>query len=166
MPKHLLECEDVSAIHHEVAGEGVAQYMGELTRQQFDTRFLHSHSERADGTLEDAACRISTGVRTYQDCRVAAGDRGTRISASTKQCRGDNRERPEVSDIGKDKTAWLKMEDLLIDERFALPALERMNRQDAVDFALASVGLEGMTPSSDVLKKARRFVNGEIVLMS
>lgn len=54
------------------------------------------------------------------------------------------------------------MKEQAEDKRFAISKLEQMNRQDAVDFALASLALEGLTPSPDVQRKARRFVNGEI----
>lgn len=44
-------------------------------------------------------------------------------------------------------------------------AVERRRREHAVAFALASVGLEGMTPSAATMALARRFVNGEINLV-
>jgi len=41
---------------------------------------------------------------------------------------------------------------------------ERRRRQEAVDFALASIGLEGFKPSKEQQELARRFVGGEIEL--
>lgn len=46
----------------------------------------------------------------------------------------------------------------------SLSVVERRRREYAVAFALASVGLEGMTPSAMMQACARRFVNGEIDL--
>lgn len=41
---------------------------------------------------------------------------------------------------------------------------ERRIRQDAVEFARASVGLEGFVPSEAAVADARRLVNSEITL--
>ena len=41
---------------------------------------------------------------------------------------------------------------------------ERRKRQEAVNFARASVGLEGFKPSEAVEQQAARFVGGEIDL--
>ena len=41
---------------------------------------------------------------------------------------------------------------------------ERRRREKAVDFARASVGLEGFKPSKEEEAHARRFINGEIQL--
>ena len=41
---------------------------------------------------------------------------------------------------------------------------ERRRREKAVDFARASVGLEGFRPSKEEEAHARRFINGEIQL--
>lgn len=41
---------------------------------------------------------------------------------------------------------------------------ERRKRQEAADFARASVGLEGFKPSEAVEQQAARFVAGEIDL--
>jgi hypothetical protein len=41
---------------------------------------------------------------------------------------------------------------------------ERRRRERAVDFARASVGLEGFKPSKEEEAHARRFINGEIEL--
>ena len=41
---------------------------------------------------------------------------------------------------------------------------ERLLRRDAVNFARASVGLEGLKPSGALESQARRFINGEIDL--
>jgi len=46
----------------------------------------------------------------------------------------------------------------------AISAVERRRREDAASFALASVGLEGFTPSKDALEQTRRHINGEISL--
>lgn len=42
---------------------------------------------------------------------------------------------------------------------------ERQRRQEAVDYALATVGLEGFNPSAAVQELARRYVNGEISMV-
>ncbi|NKJ21959.1 antitoxin VbhA family protein [Dyella sp. SG609] len=42
---------------------------------------------------------------------------------------------------------------------------ERQRRQEAVDYALATVGLEGFSPSDAVQELARRYVNGEISMV-
>lgn len=39
---------------------------------------------------------------------------------------------------------------------------ERQRRQDAVDFALANLGLSGFTPSEEVQDHMRRFIDGEM----
>lgn len=55
--------------------------------------------------------------------------------------------------------AWLGSRDASgIDSQ----AFEQHRRQAAVDFALANVGLSGFTPSDEVQKQMRRFVDGEI----
>lgn len=41
---------------------------------------------------------------------------------------------------------------------------EHLRRRDAVVFAHASVGLEGLKPSEALESRARRFVDGEIDL--
>ncbi|MGV1046812.1 antitoxin VbhA family protein [Limnohabitans sp.] len=41
---------------------------------------------------------------------------------------------------------------------------ERRKRQEAADFARASVGLEGLKPSEEVEAQMRRHINGEIDL--
>lgn len=41
---------------------------------------------------------------------------------------------------------------------------ERRKRQEAANFARASVGLEGFKPSEDVEAQMRRHINGEIDL--
>jgi len=46
----------------------------------------------------------------------------------------------------------------------SLSLIDRRRREDAVAFALASIGLEGLTPSAETQERARRFVNGEIDL--
>lgn len=43
-----------------------------------------------------------------------------------------------------------------------LHADERHRRQDAVDFALANVGLSGFTPSEEAQDQMRRFIDGEM----
>jgi hypothetical protein len=43
-------------------------------------------------------------------------------------------------------------------------ASEHRRREDAVNFARASVGLEGFMPSKEAEVHARRFINGEIRL--
>lgn len=48
--------------------------------------------------------------------------------------------------------------------RAVIPEVERERRQRAVDFARASIGLEGFTPSRAVEERARRFIDGEIDL--
>ena len=51
------------------------------------------------------------------------------------------------------------------DKKAARPAIsetERRKRQEAVDFARASVGLEGFKPSPECEAQAVRFINGEI----
>jgi hypothetical protein len=42
--------------------------------------------------------------------------------------------------------------------------VERRKRQEAADFARASVGLEGFKPSEDAEAQIRRHINGEIEL--
>lgn len=49
-------------------------------------------------------------------------------------------------------------------ERPAISETERRRRQEACDYARASVGLEGFTLSDDDLAHMRRFVDGEIDL--
>ncbi len=46
----------------------------------------------------------------------------------------------------------------------AISAAERRRRENAVNFARASVGLEGFKPSKKEEAHARRFINGEIEL--
>lgn len=46
----------------------------------------------------------------------------------------------------------------------AISASERRRRENAVNFARSSVGLEGFTPSRAEEAHARRFINGEIEL--
>jgi hypothetical protein len=41
---------------------------------------------------------------------------------------------------------------------------ERERRRQAVEFALASVGLEGLLPSAAGLERARHFIEGKIDL--
>ena len=41
---------------------------------------------------------------------------------------------------------------------------ERRKRQEAADFARASVGLEGFKPSEEVERQTARFIAGEIDL--
>lgn len=48
--------------------------------------------------------------------------------------------------------------------RARLSADERARRQEAVDYARASIGLEGFTLSQADEDHARRFINGEIDL--
>ena len=45
-----------------------------------------------------------------------------------------------------------------------LSATERRQRAEAVNFARASVGLEGFTLSQEDEEQAQRFINGEIEL--
>jgi len=45
-----------------------------------------------------------------------------------------------------------------------ISAAERRRRENAASFALASVALEGFTPSKDALEQTRRHINGEIAL--
>lgn len=49
-------------------------------------------------------------------------------------------------------------------EDSTISVAERERRQKAVDFAHASVGLEGFKLSDEAKKHAQRFVNGEIDL--
>lgn len=42
----------------------------------------------------------------------------------------------------------------------SIQGMDRLSRQDAVDFALASVALEGFTPSAAAQARAREFVAG------
>ena len=44
----------------------------------------------------------------------------------------------------------------------SLSVAERRKRQEAVNFARASVGLEGFKPSPECEAQAVRFINGEI----
>lgn len=46
----------------------------------------------------------------------------------------------------------------------AISAAERLRRENAVNFAMSSVGLEGFKPSKTEEDRARRFVAGEIEL--
>jgi hypothetical protein len=48
--------------------------------------------------------------------------------------------------------------------RLAISEAEREGRKKAVDFARASLGLEGFTISEETEAQARQFVNGEIDL--
>ena len=53
------------------------------------------------------------------------------------------------------------------DKKAARPAIsetERRKRQEAADFARASVGLEGFKPSEEAEAQMRRHINGEISL--
>lgn len=45
-----------------------------------------------------------------------------------------------------------------------ITAAERRKRQEAADFARASVGLEGFKPSEEAEALVRRHINGEIDL--
>ena len=45
-----------------------------------------------------------------------------------------------------------------------IDAVERQRRQDAADFALANIALEGFRPSAEHEASTRRFVDGEIEL--
>jgi len=45
-----------------------------------------------------------------------------------------------------------------------ISAAERRRRENAVNFARSSVGLEGFTPSDAAEADARRFINGDISL--
>ena len=45
MAENLLQRQDVPAIHHEVAGEGVTQDMCELALHQLNAGLLHCHTE-------------------------------------------------------------------------------------------------------------------------
>lgn len=45
-----------------------------------------------------------------------------------------------------------------------ISAVERRRRESAVNFARASVGLEGFKPSKEAEAYAQRFINGEIQL--
>ena len=46
----------------------------------------------------------------------------------------------------------------------AISVAERRRREDAVSFARASVGLEGLKPSDEAEAQTHRFINGEIPL--
>lgn len=45
-----------------------------------------------------------------------------------------------------------------------ISAVERRRRESAVNFAWASIGLSGLTPSAEAEPQAQRFINGEIDL--
>lgn len=45
-----------------------------------------------------------------------------------------------------------------------ISAAERLRRESAVNFACASVGLDGFNPSKEIEAQARKFINGEIQL--
>jgi hypothetical protein len=68
------------------------------------------------------------------------------------------------------KAGRLQPPRIMEDERAGRPAndvisdVERQRREDAVDFARASVGLEGFTPSEEAEAHARQYINGEIEL--
>jgi len=47
----------------------------------------------------------------------------------------------------------------------AISAAERRRRENAVNFARASVGLEGFTPSEAVETSARQFIKGDLSLV-
>lgn len=47
-----MQGQDVPAVHHEMACERMAKDVGELTRQQFNPRFLDGHAERANRAFE------------------------------------------------------------------------------------------------------------------
>lgn len=62
-------------------------------------------------------------------------------------------------DAESEAYAWLDSKDASgIDSQ----AFEQHRRQAAADFALANVGLSGLTPSDEVQRQMRRFVDGEI----
>lgn len=46
----------------------------------------------------------------------------------------------------------------------SIPDAERRSRQEAVDFARANIGLEGLSVSADEEARAQRFIDGEIEL--
>ena len=48
------------------------------------------------------------------------------------------------------------------DRRLAISVIERKRRQCAVNFARASIGLEGFVPSDACEDRARCFISGEI----
>lgn len=50
--QHFLQRQNIPAVHHEMACERVAQDVGELTRQQFNPRFLDGHTKRANRAFE------------------------------------------------------------------------------------------------------------------
>ncbi len=57
--------------------------------------------------------------------------------------------------------AWLNSRDTAM----AVPdSPERQRRQDAVDFALANLGLSGFVPSDEVRYQMQLFIDGEIQL--
>jgi hypothetical protein len=65
-------------------------------------------------------------------------------------------------DAESEAYAWLDSRDAAgIDSQ----AHERHRRQAAVEFALANMGLSGFTPSEEVQRHMRRFVDGEMDLV-
>lgn len=46
----------------------------------------------------------------------------------------------------------------------AITAEERARRQEWADFALANVGLEGLTPSAEAQERVRLYVEGKITM--
>jgi hypothetical protein len=77
----------------------------------------------------------------------------------------------DLSPLSADYMAGI--EDLPVQERefekaelgsSTICAAERRERQKAVDFARASIGLEGFNVSDEIEASARRFINGEIGL--
>lgn len=53
-------------------------------------------------------------------------------------------------------------EFVTVHDNAGITAEERQRRQEAVDGALANVGLEGFVPDAATQERARRWVNGEI----
>ena len=58
MPEDALQRQNVAAIHHEVAREGVAEYVSELSLRQFNACVAHAHAESARRTFKNAVADI------------------------------------------------------------------------------------------------------------
>ena len=50
-----LQCENVTAIHHEVTGVGVAKYMRRLPYRQSETAFIQYQIKRFNGFRKEPA---------------------------------------------------------------------------------------------------------------
>lgn len=52
MTEHTLQDQNITTIHHKVAGKGVAQYMGKLSGRQLNVSALQCRTKSAIAILE------------------------------------------------------------------------------------------------------------------